>query len=200
MENVEQIHEKYHDLKHMLCLLSSGQVKTDDPWTEELKEELQNWEARADTGNQILDTILTEKHHLCIRNHIQLTCGIDGACLKEMPDSDICIIFGNLLDNAIRSVSALPDEDGRLIHILVFERQGFLNISFDNTCSKNVVFENGFPVSDKGDPVYHGFGLKSVCHIVNKYGGVLEFQQEKPWFQVRILLPLPLTRGSENIG
>ena len=62
------------------------------------------------------------------------------------------------------------DEEHRLISISMERRGSFANVRVENYCAGEIQFENGLPVSPK-DHNYHGYGMKSMKMIAEKYGG-----------------------------
>lgn len=193
-ENIDVINQKYHDMKHMCFLIKNGSARQNMAWLDEIENDIQNFEAIEKTGNHVIDTILTDKHLYCIRHNIELTSVIDGKQLAEMSEVDICTIFGNVLSNAIECVEQIKKVEKRLIHICVFEKQGFLNMSFDNIIEQEVQIVDGLPITTKREKEIHGYGLKSVRYTVEKYGGHMTIHVNENWFQLKILIPMPLAR------
>ena len=54
-----------------------------------------------------------------------------------------------------------------------------------------VIGDNGLPVTTKRSKDYHGFGLKSICMIVDKYKGDVSVRTENNVFNLNIVLPIP---------
>ena len=52
------------------------------------------------------------------------------------------------------------------------------------------VTEAHLPKTTKGDKTRHGYGLKSVRYIVEKYDGSMTIRTENNWFVVRVLIPI----------
>ena len=50
---------------------------------------------------------------------------------------------------------------------------------------------DGMPVTRKQDTDFHGFGLKSIGTIVDKYGGSMTVRAENGWFELRVLFNQP---------
>ena len=50
---------------------------------------------------------------------------------------------------------------------------------------------NQLPVTTKADRRYHGFGVKSMKEVAEKYKGSLTVFVKDGWFELRILIPLP---------
>ena len=109
-ENVDLINRKCHDLKHQIAALRRISDRRErEESIQALEQSVMIYDSVVKTGNDILDTVLTEKSLLCESRGITLTCVADGDCLDFMDGVDIYTIFGNALDNAIESVTPLDD-------------------------------------------------------------------------------------------
>jgi hypothetical protein len=76
-------------------------------------------EALANTGNQVLDVVLTTKSTYCAQNSITLTCMADGKLISFLHVKDICSIFGNALESRLAMVTGcLPPttKNNKLYH------------------------------------------------------------------------------------
>ena len=189
-ENVELINRKCHDLKHQIAALKQISDQSQrDATIRSLEESVMIYDSIVETGNHILDTILTEKSLLCEARGITLTCVADGACLSFLEAVDLYTLFGNALDNAIEHVSALEDVERRTIAVSVFSRADLVFIQLENYYSGPLEFDDGLPISRKARDGYHGFGLKSVRHTAERYGGFLTLQTEGDIFLLRVTIP-----------
>ena len=186
-ETIELINMKCHDLKHQISLLRQG---GNDAYVQELENAVQIYDSSVKTGCETLDIILMEKLLLCEKHGIQLTCMADGASLNFMSSSDIYSLFGNALDNAIESVLKEENDEKRVISFSVVGKGQFLVIRVENYVTDPSILEEEMPVTTKADKRYHGFGLMSIRHIVNKYGGELSIRAEEHLFVLNILIPL----------
>ena len=190
-ENIDVVNRKYHDLKHQIAVLRAEQ----DPqrrcdFLDGMEEEIRAYEAQNKTGNSVLDTVLTGKSLYCARHGIELTCVADGGKLDFLDVMDICTIFGNILDNAIECELGIQDKGKRLIHLAVYAKKDFLVIRCGNYSPKELEFEDGVPVSTKPDKAYHGYGIRSVRHAAEKYGGALTIHNQDGWFEINVMIPL----------
>ena len=191
-ENIALINRKCHDLKHQVAAM---RVLFEDERRENYLEELESavriYEAIAQTGNEVLDTVLTEKSLYCEANSITAHCVADGHLLDFMDPVDLYTIFGNALDNAIDSVKKISTVQKRIIDVLVYQENQFLVIQIINPVEEQLSFdEEGLPITTKSNNGYHGFGLKSIRHIVHRYEGFLTVKVENGCFCLRILLPM----------
>lgn len=188
-ESVDLINQKYHDLKHQIAVLRAESGEERNAVLDKMEQEIKAYEAQNDTGNKVLDTVLTGKSLTCSTKNIQLTCVADGAALDFMDVMDVSNLFGNALDNAIESVDKIADPERRLIHLSVARQKGFAAIRIENCYDGELHFANGLPITTKKDVGYHGFGVKSIQNTAAKYGGTATITTHDGWFELRVLIP-----------
>lgn len=96
----------------------------------------------------------------------------------------------SVLDNAIECELTIQDKKKRLIHLAVYAKRDFLVIQCGNYCEDTPEFQDGLPVSTKGDGAYHGFGVKSIRRAAEKYGGTMTIHTKDSWFELNIVIPI----------
>ncbi len=186
-ENIEMINIKCHDMRHQLRHLNpEGQQA--ESYKKQVEEIINVYDNILKTGNEALDVVLTDKSLYCQKNRIRILCVADGKALAFMEDMDIYSLFGNLLDNAIESVSKISDEEKKIIHVNLRRKGDMVFIEVANYFAEKPRFEGQFPVTTKSDQAYHGFGLRSVSLIAKKYHGTLNLEQKDGLFTARVLL------------
>lgn len=189
-EAIELINYKYHDLKHYtLALKMEENEQRRRDYLNQLEEELKGYGMQYKTGNKVLDVLLTSKNLSCAKKQIVMTCVVDGTLFDFMDNIDICSIFGNALDNAIECEEKLELEK-RLIEVAAFSQKKFLIIRFENYYEGELEFSRGFPLTTKKETQFHGYGLKSLCYTVRKYGGETDISAHDNWFSLKILIPM----------
>lgn len=189
-ENIELINIKCHDLKRRMEVWEHRDKPVLPEEMQEMKRLIGIYDAAVKTGNDTLDTILTERSLYCEKEGIRLSCMADGEKLSFMPVGDICALFGNALENAIEAVSKLEQVEDRNISFQVRESRGLLVITVDNCFSGPLTFEDGLPKTTKGESGWHGYGLKSVRRVAQKYGGQVTVQADE-MFHLSVLIPMP---------
>ena len=191
-ESIDMVNQKYHDLKHQIALLKAQAAPGKaEARLDQMEKDIKRYEARHQTGNSVLDAVLTNKSLTCQNSDIELKYIADGRALALFDDMEIASLFGNMLDNAIESVQRIPEKERRLIRLYVSAEKGFLRIRIENTCEEKLRFIDGMPVTTKRDKRYHGFGMKSMRRTVEQHGGSLVADQRDNWFELKILVPLP---------
>lgn len=192
-ENIALINQKCHDLKHQIRGIRKSNKEEMEQYLEEMEDSIRVYEAIVKTGNEVLDTILTEKSLYCKEREITVSCVADGSQLDFINTIDLYAILGNALDNAIEAVEKFKHKEMRQIDVMIYRQQNFLVMNIVNPIKENLVYEEELPVSTKGDKRFHGFGLRSVRYLVKKYDGVLTVSEEDGCFSLRILIPIPST-------
>lgn len=190
-ENIALINQKCHDLKHQIRAIRIASKEEVDKYLEEMEDTIRIYEAIVKTGNEVLDTILTEKSLYCKDRGITVSCVADGSQMDFIHTVDLYAILGNALDNAIEAVEKFKHKEKRQIDVMIYRQQSFLVMNIVNPMKDELVFEEELPVSTKGDNCYHGFGLRSMKYLVKKYDGYLTVSKEDGCFSLKILIPIP---------
>lgn len=191
-DNSEAINRKYHDLKHQIQVIRmESDAARREEYLSQLEKGMQSLGVNQHTGNDVLDTILSDKQLYCSRHQITLTIVADGASLDFIETMDICSIFGNALDNALESVEKLSDPQQRLIRVAVYTQNMFLIIRVENYCTAPLSVVDGEYRTTKRDKDMHGYGIKSIRYTAEKYGGSVSADCSDNWFRLSVLLPLP---------
>lgn len=190
-ENIEAINVKCHDIRHQIRRLADGGAAVDRAVLDDIAREVDVYDTAVRTGNDALDTILTEKSLACRRAGVTLSCIADGAALGFMAAADIYALFGNALDNALEAVEALGDPERRSISLVVRRVAGVVSIHVENPCGGTVAMRDGLPETTKADRTSHGFGVRSMRLTVERYGGTLAAMASDGTFHVNAIVPLP---------
>ena len=186
-ENIDAINVKCHDIRHQIRALG-GRGAVDPAALEDIAREVNVYDASFDTGNEALDTILTEKALVCSQAGIRLTCIADGSALSFLTPAELYALFGNMLDNAIEAVAGLPEDD-RAISLRIQEKFGMAGIHMENRYAGEMSFSDGLPQTTKGDTANHGFGMRSMRGIVARHGGTMTVRAKDGVFSINVLLP-----------
>ena len=187
-ENIELVNLKCHDLKHQIHTIGNNSA-VDHATIREIENVISIYDSAVKTGNEALDVIISEKSLLCRKAGITLSCIADGARLNFMKEPDVYSLFGNAIDNAMEAVAELGDDE-RIIGVTIRKIATFLSINIHNYYDKTLEFEAGLPKTTKTDAAHHGFGMKSIRFICDKYHGDLSVKGSNRIFNLNILFPL----------
>ena len=185
--NIEAINIKCHDIRHQIHDLANSGAVVDKEVLESIAREVNVYDSVIETGNEALDTILTEKSLACTNENIVLSCIADGAALGFMSPSDIYSFFGNALDNAIEAVRQIDDPERRNITLNVAREGEMVAVNVENFYAVMPRFSETGLLTSKMDQENHGFGVKSMQLIAARYGGSAHFGTKDGVFYVNAL-------------
>ncbi len=186
---IEIINIKCHDMKQQIRMIGEASSMNETAIAE-ISQAIAAYDCNVETGNKPLDVILTEKSEECNKNGIVFSCITDGRLLAFMKEAEIYSLFGNAIDNAIAAVLPL-DKDKRSIGVNVGRVKDFVTVNVHNYFEGELRFgADGLPRTSKDDEVNHGYGLKSIRYIANKYDGNLSVEASGNLFNLNIIFPL----------
>ncbi len=181
-------HDYKNHIQTMKAYAAAGNLNAIQDYLDELDHDLSTVDTVVKTGNPMADAILNSKISLAKSKGIKVVADARIPVRLSLSELDLCVILGNLFDNAIEASQSLPEKD-RLIRVYLDMKNTQLYISFTNfTASKKMKKYGGrFLSSKKGEG--HGFGLLRIDSIVEKMGGYLSRNSEDGAFTTEILLP-----------
>ncbi len=184
-EQYRQSERLRHDMKNHIIALSA--LSRNKEW-EKIDDYLKNMERIAldavgdMTGNKAVDALLYQKRKQAEEENIKWECDAQipkGCCINEF---DLCVLFGNILDNALEACERMQSSESRFINIQA------------KTVKKCFLFEvkNSMDLTEKYEDGYeHGIGLLNVDDVVNKYNGAVNIEAKNGIFVISILMPFP---------
>lgn len=192
VENMyRQIRGWRHDYRNHIQVLKSylamGDVEAASRYLDALSEDLNTVDPALKTGNKMTDIILNSKISLARSKQIRVEADAHVPVALSTAEIDLCIIIGNLFDNAIEACMGLPEQE-RMIRVYMEMKSTQLYMSFTNsTALKKQKKENGRFFSTKGQG--HGYGLVRIDTIVGRYHGYISRNSEDGAFTTEVLLP-----------
>ena len=181
-------HDYHNHLQSLKGYLSLNKVDLMKNYLNELETDLDSIDTLYHSGNLQLDSILNAKLAIAEKGQIRIHCDASIPPQLHVSDLDLCVILGNLLDNAIESCRKIKDPDERFIRVYIGILKKQLYISITNATSETVKQRTDhYFTTKRGD---HGHGLKRVDQVVKKYDGYLNRQNEPGVFATEIILPL----------
>ena len=184
LRQMQQNAQNYrHDMRHHFALLQGLAYKED---IEGIKKYLQTTQSDIDAitpirfcENETVNLILPSFASKAKQSKILLT--IDAKLPNSIPfsDTELCSLLSNALENAIHACLYIKDSNKRNITLRLYSKNNKLCIDIRNSYEIKPILNHGLPISkEKG----HGFGTKSIAHIIEKHGGVYQFSVKDGWF------------------
>ena len=143
--------------------------------------------AYINTQNKMFNAIINQKMNEADSSDIKVECFIydDLADFRGMEDIELCLIFLNLLENA---VEAEKNVSNPMIRFTIFQKAAYTCFKIENIVDKDILSLNPELNTTKEDKHSHGVGLKSVREIIEKHDGIFNITQNDEWFTVEIML------------
>lgn len=170
-------HDMKHHIKMLADLVSGGENEAALQYLASMGAFMENSEEYVATGNEKIDSILNYMISKAKGSGIDISWKIQIPEHLDIPVFDINVILSNLFENAL---NALADVTEPTFHIMMKYDRGILCISTQNNCSGK---KRTFGASEG-----HGFGLKNIRRIAEKYHGSLTVTERDGDFQISVLL------------
>lgn len=181
-----------HDLKNHLETLSRLLEREERDlaiqYISDMRESMQNRGKQIiETGNPILDAVLSEKIQIAQEQGISVQDDIFISKGIKIDNLDGCILFGNIMDNAIEACNKIPQGEERKIQIKMISKTDMLICRFTNTINKKILIDDNLKTTKKNAEI-HGIGIKNIRKTAEKYGGTVSFEKKEGEFEVSFVL------------
>ena len=205
LEEIEKLMEtnriQIHDMrKHLLILKEYGQEQDWESllrYLNELSNEMNQGKKSVWTHVKILDMVLNQEKIKAEKADIEFRIEEVAIGILPFTDTEVCALFGNLLDNAIEACYKIKHKK-KWITVRFLRKAKMLYIEIVNSIEKKPKEKNGKLISDKSKNEVHGYGLKSVQKIIAKYNGEFDYQIREEEFEVKITFFLLENGGNWN--
>jgi sensor histidine kinase regulating citrate/malate metabolism len=180
-------HDYRNHIQTMKAYAASGDMESIRQYLDHLDTDLNTVDTVIKTGNPMADAILNSKISLAKSKRIPVRATAFIPVKLTISDLDLCVILGNLFDNAIDASLELPEEE-RLIRVYMDMKNTQLYISFTNfTAGKKLTRSGKRFLTTKGPG--HGFGLVRIDAVIRRLDGYLSRSSEDGAFTTEILIP-----------
>lgn len=182
-------HDYHNHLQTLKALLKVNQAEEARGYLDRLENDLDSINYLIESGNVNLDAILNSKLSLALKDEIEIHYKAEVPKDLTVSDIDLCVLIGNLIDNAVESCGKMAEQDGKKfirLYVGVLKKQ--LYISVTNATNEVIrKLDEDYITTKRGN---HGHGLKRINNIVEKYEGYINRKNEPGVFVTEIMLPL----------
>ena len=196
---IDLLTQKYHTLqqyqhdfkKHLAYiqhLAEQNQPAQITTYIASVYDDLQSGTLQKLTGNQTLDVLLSDKLQAAQNHAVQFHIDYHpDVQLEQIAPPDLCILLGNLLDNAL--AAAAKSEQRQLVCQFRMKNEYYAVIHITNSCDIAPLMADSIPQTSQND-TQHGYGVQNAIRCAQKYGGDCQFHYdaEAKQFQVSVLL------------
>lgn len=201
LDVMEHNRELIHDTKHHFLVvqeyLKNEEYENLQKYVKQVSEEFQRTVPKVYTGIKILDFILEQKRVVAQKSGIRYE--MDTMLLTGIPmtEQETCALFGNLLDNAIEACCLVETEE-KWIKIQIKQINQLLSIELLNTFEIPCIRKQGVFETIKEERSAHGYGIKSMQRIVDKYQGLITYEEKEKIFTTKITFLMCEYRSSKE--
>ncbi|MGB7603954.1 MAG: GHKL domain-containing protein [Lutisporaceae bacterium] len=195
---LKSINSQRHDFNnHINCLyglLKLNKGKEAEEYIERLVDEINEFNIVVDAGNPILTALLNTKLMIAQKDKIYMEVDVDLPEKMNIESIDLSIIVGNLLDNALEACKG-EDLAYKYIEVDMNIRNNNLIIKVCNSKSSGIkadLCNNKVNYTSKKDASNHGFGLNNIRQAVEKYDGIVKFEDKGECFISNIAIPISI--------
>ncbi|NGZ77954.1 sensor histidine kinase [Saccharibacillus alkalitolerans] len=192
VHSFKEIKRIIHDTnKHLLVAAEYIERGRSEEAREHIKttlSEIDNAYRRVNTGNLVVDALVTNALNVAGASGIRVDTEL-GLREPELPIEryDLCVVLGNMLDNAVEASKLVRVAEDRHIRVQIRSSEAALFIRVRNRTEREVDDLR----SRKEDPDNHGFGLTNIERICDKYGGHMTIETDNRMFDNMVMLPFP---------
>lgn len=190
-EQYSQSERLRHDMKnHIVALSGLFEGKEWEKMGGYLKQlEESGLESGGDmTGNKAVDALLYQKRKRAEKEEVQWECDIQLPKVCHINEFDLCVLFGNILDNALEACGRLRSDELRFINIQARMVKKCFLLEVKNSMDRAKAHTEGS--AKKENPHGQGIGLLNVSDVVHKYNGAVHTETGRGIFVISILLPV----------
>ena len=186
---MEDTRTQRHDFRQHLRVISALSAKGQ---LDELNAYLSRYEGsvgeehRQYCQNAAVDAIAAYYDHMAAQQQARVRWTLALPAQTDLEETDLCVIVGNLIENALNAMQALPPEQREMTVIVKKLSEAMTGVTVENPYAGTLRYDaHGLPMSDR---LGHGVGLSSVTAIAAKYRGSVSIDTKEGTFSISVLL------------
>jgi len=184
----EQIRLLKHDMKNhtmvILSYLEENKVEEAKIYAGEILNKLNRMYTYVNVGNSLLNYIINHKLSEAKEKGLEIKAEIENLSFHYIDSVDFSALLNNIMDNAIRG--ALSSKEQKL-EVQIYTQNSMDIITVKNSIDESVLDINPNLISTKVE-TGHGYGMKQINSIVDKYNGMIDIYEQNTMFIVSVML------------
>lgn len=185
-----------HDMRHHLAVISGflteGNTCRAEEYIQEVYGGIEAITPRRFCENRLVDLLCSSFAKRAEEKNVRLTVETGLPEMISLPDTELCAIISNALENALIAAAGL-EESRRWISFYCGVRAGKLLLEIKNPYDGHIALQDGIPVSRREG---HGHGCRSIRAIAGRHRGLCVFEPKDGIFTLHIALPIQNKEGS----
>ena len=192
MKSYAEIRAMRHDMANHLMVLNelieSGRNEAAEEYSSKLNEMIIQTQSDVKSGNPVTDIVIGEYKDKCIKTGIDFTYDFHYPEKGVVDAFDMSIVLFNALQNACEAAQKTPHG---YVSLKAFRKKNAYIIEITNSCAGRITVEPGkLPATDKDNAQAHGYGLKNIKRIAEKYYGGINIEPADDTFKLNIMMML----------
>ena len=190
LEHAEEVRRQRHDLRQhlsvMLRALDDGRYDELRDYIRELHQQIPYYKDMSWCEHPVVNALLS--YYVAAAEAEDVLCDIRAQIPDNLPhisNSSLCVLIGNLLENALDACKRMSTGD-RYLTFRARVQGEMLSVTVDNTYNGQVKLYRGQFVSSKRDAI--GTGLRSVENIAARHGGAASFEPGETMFRSSVYI------------
>lgn len=166
-----------HDLRHHMLFLSScienGRYEQAQEYIHEICSGIEENQITVFCQNEVANLIISSFAGKA--KDLDISFEVRAGISQSIPvsESDLCVLLCNALENAMHACQKRKEKGlSGTIQVFMREKKGEILLQIINSCDADIMFSHGLPVTGEAG---HGLGVRSICAIVERYGGIYDF-------------------------
>lgn len=193
-EKQMEVRKIYHDMNNHLQVVANyindNDMDKAKIYFQDLTTKTSFYRNKIFCKNSLVNAVLNNKYDVAVSNGIDCKINISIENSLSIDDMDLCSIFANSFDNSIEASLKIKDIEKKKITLKARMVKGYFSYSITNNKSEDILELNGNIISSKDDKKCHGFGLKNIKGIVDKYNGTFNISYTEHEFTLIIIIKL----------
>lgn len=179
-------HDLRHHMQYLLACIENDQNEKAQAYIHEICSEIEAARVINYCENEAANLIFSAFVGRTKDLGISISIHAEIPRIIPLPETDLCVLLSNALENALHACqkvkeNGLPAD----IDVLIYEKNKKLFFQIINSCTNDITFENGIPVTNKSG---HGIGIRSILTLIERYNGIYAFEKQDDRFLLRISL------------
>lgn len=179
-------HDLRHHMQYLLNCMENGYLEQAQEYIGKVCSEIEADEVKRFCENEAANLIFSAFFHRAQKQGISIRIQAAVPAVIPVSENDLCVLLSNALENALKACQRQKEKGLACeMEVSMFEKNTKLFIQMANSCDEPVAFKNDIPVTNAPG---HGIGLRSICAIVERYGGIYDFSVKEGRFILRLSL------------
>lgn len=174
---------RYHEVNHQLTALNllyrNGSYEAMGDIMSQMQTDLNSHCVITFTANRTVNAILQNAAAQAKWQNVHFRAQVNLPEDPGIPETDLCALLMNMLDNALEAAVKVTSQEGRDIFIRIKVSDLYLAIHCENSFNGEILKDkDGELLTTKENPAVHGYGVRQMKEIAKKYQSVIRFDQK----------------------